>query len=317
MPNRLIREGWLDSEAIDKLSADAERFFLRLCLAADDAGRFDGRRDILRSRLFPLKFGLRASDVEKLLQLCEAERLIIPYVWEGKPFVQIARCQRCSPAMISKFPWRDGSHKIAYAKRDTRDGEKEFVLTSLSQGIKMPSISGPIPLDPEVAESTESGTESGTESLTPLPPKGACEVFLEFWAAYPKKVGKGAAEQMWKRHVKASVHERIFASIARHKGSEQWRKDAGQFIPNPATWLKEHRWEDEPRNNYAAPEPRLPPAPTPEWVDTLMEIRRLLPDPDANAVELRKLGQTLPASAWSMLSLTEKNQLNQILKGKK
>jgi len=26
---------------------------------------------------------------------------------------------------------------------------------------------------------------------------------------------------------------------------DQWRKDNGQFIPNPATWLNQRRWEDE------------------------------------------------------------------------
>jgi hypothetical protein len=25
----------------------------------------------------------------------------------------------------------------------------------------------------------------------------------------------------------------------------QWRKDGGQFIPNPATWLNQGRWDDQ------------------------------------------------------------------------
>ena len=29
------------------------------------------------------------------------------------------------------------------------------------------------------------------------------------------------------------------------KGSRQWRENNGQFIPNPATWLNQGRWEDE------------------------------------------------------------------------
>lgn len=27
--------------------------------------------------------------------------------------------------------------------------------------------------------------------------------------------------------------------------SEQWKKDGGQFIPHPTTWLNGDRWEDE------------------------------------------------------------------------
>lgn len=26
--------------------------------------------------------------------------------------------------------------------------------------------------------------------------------------------------------------------------NEQWRKDNGQYIPNPATWLNQGRWDD-------------------------------------------------------------------------
>lgn len=66
--------------------------------------------------------------------------------------------------------------------------------------------------------------------------------FAEFWLAYPKKVGKGAAEASWKktRPPKAAVMD----AIANQRNSEQWRRDGGQYIPNPATWLNQRRWED-------------------------------------------------------------------------
>lgn len=33
--------------------------------------------------------------------------------------------------------------------------------------------------------------------------------------------------------------------LERAKKSEQWRKDNGQFIPYPSTWLRAKGWEDE------------------------------------------------------------------------
>lgn len=131
MPNRLIREGFLDSEAIHALSDAAECFFHRLMLAADDAGRMDGRVEILRARLFPLDISRRASDVEKTLAECVAHGLVIPYVWHGNRYLQIAKWQRSSPCVTSKFPWNDGSFRIHYVKVDTRDGEKDFVASSV------------------------------------------------------------------------------------------------------------------------------------------------------------------------------------------
>lgn len=35
------------------------------------------------------------------------------------------------------------------------------------------------------------------------------------------------------------------AALEAAKKCDQWRKDNGQFIPYPATWLNQERWEDE------------------------------------------------------------------------
>jgi len=141
MPNRIVREGFLDSEAIHSLSDAGECFYHRLLLAADDAGRFDGRADILRARLFPLDSSRRASDVGKHLAECVSLRLAISYTFASKPFIQLTKWQRCSPCSVSKYPWVDGTFRIEYVKAETRDGLKDFVKTSLSHtdGIPIPS----------------------------------------------------------------------------------------------------------------------------------------------------------------------------------
>lgn len=74
----------------------------------------------------------------------------------------------------------------------------------------------------------------------------AGEMFASFWKAYPKKIGKGAAEKAWKKipDVKA-VFEQILGAVVAQCRSSQWLKEGGQFIPHPATWLNQKRWEDE------------------------------------------------------------------------
>jgi hypothetical protein len=70
--------------------------------------------------------------------------------------------------------------------------------------------------------------------------------FLSFWESYPKKTGKGAAFNSWKRIPKTNgLIEQITAALERHRQCEQWQRDNGQYIPNPATWLNQRRWEDE------------------------------------------------------------------------
>lgn len=72
------------------------------------------------------------------------------------------------------------------------------------------------------------------------------ELFAEFWTAYPKKVAKSAGEKAFKAlGVTEPLLADILAGVNRWKQSEQWTKDGGQFIPNPATFLNGRRWEDQ------------------------------------------------------------------------
>ena len=67
--------------------------------------------------------------------------------------------------------------------------------------------------------------------------------FDAFWLAYPRKVGKGAAERAWKRiGPSAELCVTITTAIEQQKTGRQWSEG---FIPNPATWLNQKRWEDE------------------------------------------------------------------------
>lgn len=69
--------------------------------------------------------------------------------------------------------------------------------------------------------------------------------FNAFWIIYPKKVGKGAAHKSWKK-LKPSkeLQQKILTAVEQQKKSIQWQKDDGQFVPNPATWLNQCRWDD-------------------------------------------------------------------------
>lgn len=70
--------------------------------------------------------------------------------------------------------------------------------------------------------------------------------FAAFWAAYPKKAGKAAALKAWNKLAPDVVlQEQMGKALEVQKQSQQWRKDGGQYIPMPATWLNGRRWEDE------------------------------------------------------------------------
>jgi uncharacterized protein YdaU (DUF1376 family) len=68
--------------------------------------------------------------------------------------------------------------------------------------------------------------------------------FDEFWSLYPKKIGKNAARKSWNK-IKPNI-EAVIQALTWQKQSKQWFEKGGQFIPNPSTWINQHRWDDEP-----------------------------------------------------------------------
>ena len=89
-------------------------------------------------------------------------------------------------------------------------------------------------------------TEAETEQKETCSPSASDLVFDEFWKTYPRKVGKDAARKAFdKRKPDKRLLERMVQAIKAQAQSEAWRKDGGQFIPHPSTWLNEGRWLDE------------------------------------------------------------------------
>lgn len=131
-----------------------------------------------------------------------------------------------------------------------------------------PDTAPPLPAQPYPANPTLVSTDTKQElskAITPLPPKGAravgdgpshrakgskggveSEHFVEFYAAYPRKVNRPAAAKAWAQKGCDALAANILADVrARVAEDPQWAKDRQQFIPHPATYLNGRRWEDQ------------------------------------------------------------------------
>ena len=94
------------------------------------------------------------------------------------------------------------------------------------------------PQDKDKGEGEDKGKDKDKDNTS------RASAFDAFWSAYPKKVGKGAAEKSFSK-LSPSLLPQMLSAIDAQKKSDQWAKDNGQFIPNPTTWLNQRRWEDE------------------------------------------------------------------------
>lgn len=106
----------------------------------------------------------------------------------------------------------------------------------------------------EIENESEIDIEDDRVSIS-VPKKSLQEErFDEFWKAYPRKSNKGGARKAWKKlSPDKELFAKIMAALEVAKKCEQWTKDRGQFIPYPATWLNQERWDDDYGPSPVAP----------------------------------------------------------------
>ncbi len=83
-----------------------------------------------------------------------------------------------------------------------------------------------------------------TSSTTPSSKPRYTDDFEAWWLSYPRKVGKGAASKAFTKAVKQVDVSELSEITTRYAQSVVGSDE--KFIPHPATWLNENRWEDQP-----------------------------------------------------------------------
>lgn len=90
MPNRILREGIIDSDRVDRLSEPAEVFYRRLMSVVDDFGRFEADPVILRAKCYPRRTDkLSIEDIQCRLGETVDAGLVALYMQGRKRYLQI------------------------------------------------------------------------------------------------------------------------------------------------------------------------------------------------------------------------------------
>ena len=219
MPNRIIKESIRTSKSVNALPDFEFRLWTYLITYVDDYGRGSADPELLKGLVFPRRRGLTEQQISKGVHNLATAGMITLYEVDGESYLQFPNWDKHQAirAKQSKFPAPDSS-----LQADA-------------------SICNQTLANVPVIQSNTIQSESESESNARTRAEAA---FADFWAAYPKKVGKGAALKAFKK-LKASAYPLLVPAIERQKQSTQWQKDGGQYIPNPATWLNQERWLDE------------------------------------------------------------------------
>jgi hypothetical protein len=155
-------------------------------------------------------------------------------------------------------------HGTIYSRRMIRDERKRRACSEAGKkGGGNPDFNGTKDLRPTFKGPSKGGrkgdakqnpnpsssSSTSYKKLTPLPPEGGLDarsLFLIFWECYPLKVKKPKALAAFlKLKPDRALLDRMLEAIDRQKQCRTWRKDNGQFIPHPSTWLNNRQWEDK------------------------------------------------------------------------
>lgn len=104
MAGRMLRDT-TDSEKVNLLTANAEVFFYRLMMKADDYGSFHANPKLLKANLYPLKLeSVREADISRWMAECQKAGLIVIYTNAGKNFLRILNFGQRMRTKKKRFP---------------------------------------------------------------------------------------------------------------------------------------------------------------------------------------------------------------------
>jgi hypothetical protein len=219
MPNRILRD-WTDSDKIETLSCEAERFFTRLIMKADDFGCYYACPKRLRVQLFPIKEAMTVKIIMESLSECVKARLVRLYESGGSNFIEIVNFHQRMRAMHRRFPEpsaTDDGHVTVMdspkTEKESLEGKNQLCLTD----------------DGHVTVILPDATASITE--------------LDIYEHYPLKVAKPVALAAIRKAMSRVSPEFL---LERTKELARIRNGNKNHLAHPATWFNQERYNDDP-----------------------------------------------------------------------
>ena len=232
---RNIKPGFFRNADLVELPMEARLLFIGLWTLADREGRLEDRPKQIKMEIFPAD----SVDCDALLMQLSSTGMVARYEVDGKRYLQVVNFTKHQnphrDEKASTVPDQEGN--LATPAPAPKKHGADTVQTPGEDDASTVSIGlNPDPLNPDPP------TETAGEPALPA----ASDAFDHLWAVYPKKVGKDAARKAFaKRRPNAQLLAQMLAAVTAQAASAAWAKDGGQYIPNPATWLNEGRWQDE------------------------------------------------------------------------
>jgi len=208
---RNLKPGFFKNEILGSLQPTARLLYVGLWCLADREGRLEDRPTRIKVEVLPYD----DCDVDVSLTDLAKLNFINRYSVNGSNYIEILNFKKHQNPHV-----KEGESTIPAPELNKKNTKR----TRCPSGVKSPPSLNPPSLNPESLYTS----------------------FELFWKSYPKKIGRGYAFKIWKKiNPENGLMEKMIAKVEAFKKSEQWKREKGQYIPHPATWLNQGRWDDE------------------------------------------------------------------------
>ena len=234
MPKRVLDgEGFWGSRKLRRCPVWIRREYPYLYPLADCNGNFELDIPVILGKLKPNRPDFSIHKLELVFEAFDKEGVAFIWTENGRKYVHWTGSRR-----KGRLP-RLSRRTNKYERRLTPPLPMEQYAEYLQRFGETPDASGS---DTETNPARVRARVRATDRA--MEPR-----FEKFWEAYPRKVGKPAAQRAWNKVWKSiplGGFRKILDGLERWKQTEQWQKEEGKFIPYPATFLNQRRWEDDP-----------------------------------------------------------------------
>lgn len=222
---RMFAKTIIDSDAFLDMPISSQNLYFHLGMRADDDGVINNPKSIMRL------CGAKDVDMNLLISkkfvLLLEDTIIIIKHWKINNYIQKDRYKpsKYMDLINSLSIDENGAYSDKYPK-------------CIQNGYEM---------DTQVRIGKDSIDINNNNIPQKSPQNDAIdELFNRFWSAYPKKKEKQKVLDWFKKNKPSKeLVDKMIDTIYKFKKTEQWKKDNGQFIPYPMTWLRGGCWDDE------------------------------------------------------------------------
>jgi hypothetical protein len=254
VPNRILREGIIDSRAVASLSIGAELFYRCLMSIVDDFGRYEADPDLLRVKCFPRRLAeidgqMTVTWLAEVSQVLTDDGHPLVTVYQstnGKKYLQINNFKQRIRAEHSKCPSPDGQMTVKCQSNDGPPHASRAQTRVVVEDDRRETI------DDSRSRETESGEIYSEQPLGnhlethPLPAgdeisRGWDRCIVEF----PGEVIPKRDMPIWLSYISTDSDIEIFFSVLESwKASRKWQDG---YPPTLFNYLRNEQWKIKPK----------------------------------------------------------------------